>query len=64
MRAVGVTIGRFALKASVWGRNETSLQQLKQFVETSSRANRTRREGPHLTGETQARINQELDPPA
>ena len=54
LSVVGTTFGRFILKVSVWGRNETSLQRLKDLIEPNQ----------HRTGRTQALINQELDPPA
>ena len=63
LRLVGATVGRAILRATVWGRNEASLQQLKQLVEGAPSTDPVQHTGQHLTGEGQARINRELDPP-
>jgi hypothetical protein len=63
LRLVGVTVGRAILRASVWGRNEASLEQLKHLVEGAPSTDRVPHEVRHRTGDEQARINRELDPP-
>jgi hypothetical protein len=66
LRAVGTTVGRWILKASVWGRNEVSLQQLKDLVEAvadSADGEHVGHPGVHLTGESQAAIHRDPEPP-